>query len=116
MENQIAAMRKLGMTDEEIAQVLQDDKRIDKGEKLFELSKEQQKNVKQAKNIGTHTVYNFQKKERKKDVDKQKIMQCLNEALNQIADNTIEITNIEREIAFLYNNKKYKIVLSCPRT
>ena len=38
---QEAAMRKLGFTDEEIADVMEADKRIDKGEKLFELSKDQ---------------------------------------------------------------------------
>ena len=39
MDEQIKAMQNLGMTDEEIADVLECDKRIDKGEKLFELVK-----------------------------------------------------------------------------
>ena len=48
MSKQIDALRKLGLTDAEIEQVLADDKRIDKGEKLFELSAEQEKASKQA--------------------------------------------------------------------
>ena len=35
MSRQIDALRKLGLSDAEIEQVLADDKRIDKGEKLF---------------------------------------------------------------------------------
>ena len=44
-KEQVRAMRVLGMTDEEIADVLECDKRIDKGEKLFELTAEQEKAI-----------------------------------------------------------------------
>ena len=37
MSKQIEAMKKLGYTDAEIAEMLEADKRIDRGEKLFEL-------------------------------------------------------------------------------
>ena len=47
-KKQIEAMRKLGMTEDEIKQVLADDKRIDKGEKLFELTAEQTKEIGEA--------------------------------------------------------------------
>lgn len=50
--SQITAMRRLGMTEEEISQVLADDKRIDKGEKLFELSAEQVKASAEARRAG----------------------------------------------------------------
>ena len=43
MSKQIDALKKLGLTDEEIADVLATDKKIDKGEKLFELSAEKEK-------------------------------------------------------------------------
>ena len=46
---QIESMRKLGMTDEEIADLLECDKRIDKGEKLFELTPEQEKASKETR-------------------------------------------------------------------
>ena len=52
MSKQVEALRKLGLTDAEIEQVLADDKRIDKGEKLFELTTEQEKASKQARKAG----------------------------------------------------------------
>lgn len=113
---QIEAMKRLGMSEAEIADVLESDKRIDKGEKLFELSAEQKQAEKQAKGTGTRTVYNFQKRERKADNDKREIIQCIDDALCGIADSITEVTNPEREILFTYNEKKYKIVLSAPRS
>ena len=52
LDPQVVALAKLGLTDEEIKQVLADDKRIDKGEKLFELSAEQERESKKARNVG----------------------------------------------------------------
>ena len=49
-EEQIQKMMKaLGISREEALEVIADDKRIDKGEKLFELSAEQEKASKQGK-------------------------------------------------------------------
>ena len=112
---QIEAMRRLGMSETEIADVLESDKRIDKGEKLFELTAEQKQAEKKAKGTGTRTVYNFQKRERKTDNDKREIIQTLDDALCDLVDN-VEVINPEREILFTYNEKKYKIVLSAPRS
>lgn len=112
---QIEAMKRLGMSEAEIADVLESDKRIDKGEKLFELTTEQKQAEKKAKGTGTRTVYNFQKRERKADNDKREIIQCIDDALCDLVDN-VEVTNPEREILFTYNEKKYKIVLSAPRS
>ena len=41
-------MKSLDITEQEALQLIEDDKRIDKGEKLFELTKEQQKASKDA--------------------------------------------------------------------
>ena len=112
---QIEAMKRLGMSEAEIADVLESDKRIDKGEKLFELTAEQKQAEKKAKGTGTRTVYNFQKRERKADNDKREIIQCLDDALCCLVDD-VEVTNPEREILFIYNDKKYKVVLSAPRS
>jgi DNA repair ATPase RecN len=114
MGKQIDALRKLGLNDAEIADVLESDKRIDQGEKLFELTAEQKQAEKKAKNSGTHTVYNFSKRERKADNDKREIIQTLDDALCDLVD-YVEVVNPEREILFTYNDKKYKIVLSAPR-
>lgn len=118
MEKQIAAMRRLGMSKDEIKQVLEDDKRIDKGEKLFELSAEQKAVEKKAKNAGTRTtVYQFKKRERKADNDKQFLMQMIETMVSQIENcENFEMTNKERECLFTFNDKKYKITLSAPRS
>ena len=113
---QVVALAKLGLTDAEIKQVLEDDKKIDKGEKLFELTAEQKAVEKKAKNAGTRTtVYQFKKRERKADNDKREIIQCLDDALCCLVDD-VEVINPEREILFIYNDKKYKVVLSAPRS
>lgn len=121
MSKQIEALRKLGLTDAEIEQVLADDKRIDRGEKLFELSAEQEKASKQARQADRKpTVYKLDnangKRSKKANTDKQEIIKALDEAIWRIADAPIEITNAEREILFLYKGTKYKVVLSAPRS
>ena len=116
LNQQIASLAKLGLTDAEIEQVLADDKRIDKGEKLFELSAEQEQEAKKARNVGrAPTAYKFTKRERKPDQDKADLLNILFSAVLPVCD-TYEITNGEREFLFTYHGKKYKVVLSAPRS
>ena len=110
----MVAMRQLGMTTQEIEDVLECDKQIDKGAKLFELNDEQKQVAKKMSGTGTKTVYQFQKRERKADDDKREIIQTLDDALCDLVDD-VTVVNPEREILFTYNDKKYKIVLSAPR-
>lgn len=108
-------MKNLDISRAEAIQLIEDDKRIDKGEKLFSLSEEQEKEAKKARQADRKpTVYNFTKRERKENNEKRQLISLLAGALNE-AEN-VEISNAEREIIFRYNNIKYKIVLSCPRT
>ena len=121
MSKQIEALRKLGLSDAEIEQVLADDKRIDKGEKLFELTAEQEKASKQARKADrAPTIYKLDntagKRSKKANTDKQAIINALDEAICRIADVQSEVTNAEREILFHYNGTKYKVVLSAPRS
>lgn len=117
MENpQIVAMRKLGMTKEEIAEVLEADKRIDKGEKLFELTADQKKAEKKMRQADRKpTVYQLDntngKRSKKSDNDKAHLLQLLAEAVG-----ATNITNPEREFEFVYNDRKFKVVLSAPRS
>lgn len=117
-KSQIQAMRELGFSDEEIADVIACDERIDKGEKLFELNAEQkqaQKKMRQADR--KPTVYDFSKRERKSNDSKRAIIAALADTARELADSgEIEVTNIEREIIFVANGTKYKIVLSAPRS
>lgn len=116
MNKQIEKMRKLGMSDEEISQVLADDKRIDKGEKLFELTAEQKQAEKKARQADRKpTVYKFDKKERKPNEQKRDLINLLTGALAEHCEN-VNVVNAEREFTFTYGNTKYKIVLSAPRS
>ena len=56
-DKQKQALKKLGLTNEEIAEVLQADSEIDKGKKLFELPKELAAGAKKARNAGNCRGY-----------------------------------------------------------
>ena len=107
-------MKNLGLTDEEIADVIETDKRIDKGEKLFELDKELEKGAKKARSAGNCNGYTKANREKKADPEKGKLIADLLDGI-PYAEN-IEIINAEREFTFEYKGKKYKVVLSCPRS
>lgn len=120
-------MKNLGITENEAVEVLEADRQIDKGEKLFELTDEQSKASKQARIVPrTPTAYNFTKRERKADNDKRRIIEYLKNALvNEIYTSLtdvdclaveVDVINPERELVFNYNGRKFKIVLSAPRS
>jgi hypothetical protein len=115
---QIEALKNLGLTDEEIEDVLKADDEIDHGKKLFELPKELEEGAKKARMAGNCKGYTKpEKKEKPIDESKRTIISLLAETVENITDTgTVEVTNPEREITFTANGKKYKIVLSCPRT
>ena len=117
MTDKEKALKNLGLIDEEIADVIETDKRIDKGEKLFELDKELEKSAKKARSAGNCNGYTKANREKKIDIDKRAIIQCMTEIAENLADNgTVNLTNAEREFDFIYKGRKFKIVLSCPRT
>ena len=116
-KKQVEAMKKLGMTDEEIADVIETDKRIDKGEKLFDLPKELEQGAKKARMSGNCNGYTKTAREKKVDTEKRAIIQCMTEIAENLADNgTVNLVNAEREFDFVYKGRKFKIVLSCPRS
>ena len=117
MTDKEKALKNLGLIDEEIADVIETDKRIDKGEKLFELDKELEKGAKKARSAGNCNGYTKANREKKVDNEKRAIIQCMTEIAENLADNgTVNLTNAEREFDFIYKGRKFKIVLSCPRT
>jgi hypothetical protein len=115
---QIEALKNLGLTDEEIEDVLKADDEIDHGKKLFELPDELKEGAKKARMAGNCKGYTKpEKKEKPIDESKRTIISMLAETVENITDTgTVEVINPEREITFTANGKKYKIVLSCPRT
>ena len=116
-EKQIQALKNLGLTDEEVAKVLADDEKIDKGAKLFELPKELEQGAKKARNAGNCKGYTKPKERTKaEDTDKRTLIKAILEAIEPLTDEkTVHINNAERELEFVRGGKKYKIVLSCPR-
>ena len=118
MEKQIEKlMATLKCTREEAIEVIEDDKKIDKGEKLFELSPELEAGAKKARQADRKpTVYNFDTKDKKRkaDEDKAKLIAILAESLEQV-DIIPTVTNAEREMEFIYNDRKFKLTLSAPR-
>lgn len=112
-------MKSLDITREEAEQLIADDEAIDKGAKLFELDKEQEKASKKARAIGTKTTKPTTKKprEKKADNDKAMLIETIQNALGELAEvSGIDVTNAEREMIFFCNDRKFKIVLSAPRS
>lgn len=111
-------MKLLGITREEAIQLIEDDRKIDKGEKLFELTPEQKQASKKARQADRKvTVYKFDTSKRKRPANdtKRLLIETLKQAVEGLGA-TAEVTNIEREIVLMLDNKKYKIVLSAPRS
>ena len=111
-------MKALGLTEQEAKEMLEADRKIDKGEKLFELTPEQEKASKKARSTGTKkpTVYNFDtaKKKRKECPDKQHLVNLLAEALGAECQK-IEVTNKERAVTFEVNGTGHRLTLAAPR-
>lgn len=119
---QLTALIACGMTEEEAKEVLEADREIDKGAKLFELPAELEAGAKKARRVERKTPITPIKRERKADNDKRFLISLLNHALVNSDDERftelpqIEITNAEREIVFQFNKRKFKITLSAPRS
>lgn len=106
-------MKNLRCTKEEAQEIIETDKRIDRGEKLFELSDDLKAGAKKARQAERKpTVYKFDKRERKPNNVKKYLIELLAKAV----PSDVEIINDEREFTFIYQDVKYKITLSCPRS
>ena len=113
-------MNLLKISRDEAIQLIEDDKRIDKGEKLFSLTPEQEKASKKARSAGRKpktTVYKFDTTKRKKPENKNKsdLISVITSALTEYGTENLELINPEREFTFTMDGTKYKIVLSLPR-
>ena len=113
---QLENLMKLGMTEAEAREVLEADRKIEKGEKMsFDLTKEQEKATRNMRQADRKPfVPKLEKRERKPNEAKREIIQVLDEALTDLVDD-VTVTNVERQIDFVYNDVKYRIVLSAPR-
>ena len=110
-------MKVLDIPEAEAIQLVMDDKAVDKGEKLFELSAEQKKVAKKYAGTGTkkRTVYKFDTAKKKKENPvKQKIITEIERFLNEnseICAEMVQITNAERQIFIQIGENDYELTL-----
>lgn len=114
--SQFDALMKLGLSEQQARQTLEDDARIDRGENLFDLTPEQEKVSKQMRGVGRAPGYRFDKRERKPNEPKRLLIEALAITLQGVPGaEAVTATNPEREINFLFNGVKYRVTLSAPR-
>lgn len=96
----------LGCSIKEAEQLIIDDKRVDKGEKVeWDYTKEEKKNLRKLTSTGTRKVTKAtKKKEKKTDEEKLKIMEIIFKVISENYENA-ELTNPERIIDFVTENE-----------
>lgn len=127
---QLMAMKKAGMTDAEIQQVLLDDKAVDRGQVMeWDLPPEEHKKAMKYANSDEKkkktaedgekkgkTAYNFDTsgKKKKENPTKANIIALLATILTENGDfsaENVEITNKERQIAFTVGENAFELTL-----
>lgn len=116
-------MRNLGISEDEALQVIADDKAIDKGEKLFELSEEQKKVAKKMTNFDSKNrkkpiVVGSKSTKRKENATKGGIIAELTQFLtenSQFSIENLEILNAERQISFKIGEDTFELTLTQKR-
>lgn len=110
-------MKILRCTEEEAMQIVLDDEAVDAGKPMpWDLTPEQKKISRKARQAERIVSSTKKTRERKEDADKRALIHMLNDALRVNEDVTdLNIINVERELEFTYGDKKYKLVLSAPR-
>lgn len=111
----------LGCSMVEAQQIIEDDKKIDKGERLaFDLSKEDEKKALKLANVTEHkkkspTAYSWDKRERKADTTKEGVIQAIFEYLNTNGYENCEILNKSKLISFKIGDDTYEFDLKRKR-
>ena len=115
-------MKTLGITREEAIQLIADDEEIDRMTRTSDidgdLTAEQRKSAKKARQADRKpTVYKFDttKRKRAENTGKRFLIDQIKKCLENAGADNLEVTNPEREIVFMSEGTKYKIVLSAPR-
>lgn len=100
---------------EEAIEMVEIDKRIDRGEKLFELDDELKAGAKKAR-CGAERKKTEVKREKKARPEKAEICSAMMDGLQALGVEDFTINNPEREFVFTHNGVKYKVTLACPRS
>ena len=121
-DRQMQALKKLGYSDAQIEEMLEDDKAVDRGETLpWDMSKEEHKKAMKYANADEHkkpTVYKFDKRERKENAPKKTIIDAIYAFLvenDAFSPANVEILNKERQISFDFADEKFEITLTQKR-
>ena len=108
-------MSLLGCTEDEAKDVIETDKAIDRGERVyFDLDKAKEKEAIKMANVGTRkkpTVYDFSKRERKADTTKEGVIQQIADFLTENGYADVEIVNKSKLITFKIGTDTYKFDL-----
>lgn len=122
MDNIQELMKLLQCTEEQAKQIIDSDKQIDKmtvRECESDLTQEQKASAKKARQGDRKpTVYKFDTRAKKSDLDKAHLIHLLADCLGMVtkSEEDLVVTNAERQIDFVYNGRKFRVVLSAPRT
>lgn len=112
-------MKLLDLTREEAIQLWNDDHDIDQGKpKDFDLTKEQEKESKKARNAGkrkiSYSLEGQKKRERKPNEEKRDVIKTFFETAQDFYDN-VTVENVERQIDFYIGENHYSLTLTCHR-
>lgn len=118
-EKQMAAFRKLGYSDEQIAEMLEDDDAVDHGEQMeWDLSAEEHKKAMKNANANEHKKplkLEQKPRPRKEDAVKRTIINGIYNFLNensQFSPQNVVITNPEQKVSFDFEGENYTISLT----
>lgn len=109
-------MKSLNISREEAIQVIEDDKAIDRGAKMFELDPELEKGAKKARQAERKVSTTPVKREKKAKPEKAEICSAMMNGLKALGVDEFTVNNPEREFVFIHNGTKYKVTLACPRS
>ena len=116
LDQKSVIMKSLGVDEKTALEIIACDKAIDKGEKMpFDLTPDQEKNAKH-RGQKVPTVYKHTQRERKADNQKRELIKKIAAALGEGTSTEIEVTNIERQIDFKVGDRKFRVILSAPRS
>ena len=105
----------LGCSMVEAQQIIEDDKKIDKGERVaFDLSKEDEKKALKLANVKEHkkpAVYKFEKRERKADTTKEGVIEQIANFLQENGYENVTILNKSKLIGFRIGEDDYEFNL-----
>lgn len=108
-------MKSLKCSRAEAIQIIEDDKEIDRGAKLFELDPELEAGAKKARQATRKPNATKTRREKKPKPEKAQIVSTMIESLRADGAERFEVLNEEREFIFYQGETKYKVTLACPR-